>query len=131
MVGYVINIEMKTERNIHFREVLYTGPHSQLVVMYLQPGEDIGLETHDEVDQFIRIEQGEGVALLNGEEHALAGGSAVVIPAGVEHNIINRSLSEPLKLYTVYTPPQHPDGTVHKTKAEALAYEKEYHYEGR
>jgi mannose-6-phosphate isomerase-like protein (cupin superfamily) len=125
--GYVTNIEERTEMNEYFREVLFTGPHSQLVVMALQPGEDIGLETHDDGDQFIRVEHGEGVVLLNGLEHPLFDGSAVVIPAGTEHNIINRSSSRPLKLYTVYTPPEHPDGTLHRTKAEAMAYEAEHH----
>jgi mannose-6-phosphate isomerase-like protein (cupin superfamily) len=128
MPGYVTNIEQKTVENNYFRAVLFTGPYSQLVVMSLAPGEEIGLETHDDVDQFIRVEAGQGVALLNGEEHDLADGSAVVIPAGTEHNIINRSRSEPLKLYTIYTPPEHPDGTIHKNKAEALAYEREHHH---
>jgi mannose-6-phosphate isomerase-like protein (cupin superfamily) len=128
MAGYVTNIEQKSLENNYFREVLFTGPYSQLVVMALKPGEDIGLETHDDVDQFIRVEAGQGVALLNGEKHELEDGSAVVIPAGTEHNIINRSQSEPLKLYTVYTPPNHPDGTIHKNKAEADAYEKEHHH---
>jgi mannose-6-phosphate isomerase-like protein (cupin superfamily) len=125
MAGYLTNIEKKSLENKHFREVLFTGPHSQLVVMSLAPGEDIGLETHDDVDQFIRIEAGHGKAILNDQEHDLEDGSAVVIPAGTRHNIINRSQVEPLKLYTVYSPPEHPQGTVHRSKAEALAYEKE------
>lgn len=128
MAGYVTNIEARTRENDYFREVLFTGPLSQLVVMSLGPGEDIGLETHDDVDQFIRIESGEGVALLDGEEHHVRDGSAVVVPAGTEHNLTNRSNSEPLKLYTVYTPPEHPDGTVHKTKEEAEAYEEAHHH---
>jgi mannose-6-phosphate isomerase-like protein (cupin superfamily) len=128
MSGYVTNIEEKTIEGKFFREVLFTAPHIQLVVMALQPGEDIGLETHEDVDQFIRVEAGRGKALLNGREHALADGSAVVIPAGTEHNVINTSPSEPLKLYTLYTPPEHPDGTVHKTKAEALEYEAKRHH---
>lgn len=127
MAGYVTNIEARSLENSFFREVLFTGPHSQLVLMALKPGEDIGLETHGDVDQFIRVEAGHGKAILNGEEHALEDGSAVVIPAGTEHNIVNTSRSEPLKLYTIYTPPEHPDGTVHKTKAEALEYEKHHH----
>ena len=126
--GYVINIEEKSLDNELFREVLFTALHVQLVVMALAPGEEIGLETHDDIDQFIRVEAGEGKALLNGKEHHLADGSAVVIPAGTEHNIINTSQEEPLKLYTLYSPPEHPDGTVHKNKAEALAYEKERHH---
>lgn len=128
MKGYVTNIEQKSVENNYFREVLFTGPYSQLVVMSLAPGEDIGLEAHDDVDQFIRVEAGQGTALLDGEEHDLADGSAVVIPAGTEHNIINRSESEALKLYTLYTPPEHPDGTIHKNKAEAMAYEREHHH---
>jgi len=127
MVGYLINIETKSLENEYFREVLFTGTHSQLVVMSLAPGEDIGLETHDNVDQFIRVEGGQGKAILNGEEHALEDGSAVVIPAGTQHNIINSSQSDSLKLHTIYSPPEHPQGTIHKNKGEALAYEKEHH----
>lgn len=127
MAGYVVNIEEKSLRNEYFREVLFTAPHSQLVVMSLRPGEEIGLETHDGVDQFIRVEAGRGKALLNGEEHPLADGSAVVIPSGTEHNIINTSPTEALKLYTLYTPPEHPDGTIHRTKAEAEEYERLRH----
>jgi mannose-6-phosphate isomerase-like protein (cupin superfamily) len=128
MSGYLVNIEMKSLENDYFREVLFTGSHSQLVVMSLEPGEDIGLETHDDVDQFIRVEAGEGKAILNGEEHDLEDGSAVVIPAGTQHNIVNSSQSESLKLYTIYSPPEHPQGTIHKNKAEAVAYEKEHHH---
>jgi mannose-6-phosphate isomerase-like protein (cupin superfamily) len=127
MAGYVTNIEEKALENGYFREVLYTAPHSQLVVMSIGVGEDIGQETHGGTDQFIRVEAGSGKAILNGEEHTLSDGSAVVIPAGTMHNVVNVSGSEPLKLYTLYTPPEHPDGTVHKTKAEAEAYEKEHH----
>ena len=128
MAGYLTNIEEKTLANSYFREVLFTGPHSQLVVMALAPGEEIGMETHDEVDQFIRVETGKGKAILNGEEHDLEDGSAVVIPAGTQHNIVNSSPSESLKLYTIYTPPEHPEGTIHKDKAEARAYEKAHHH---
>ena len=127
MSGYVANIETKSLENSYFREVLFTGPHSQLVLMSLAPGEDIGLETHDGLDQFIRVEAGTGKALLDGQEHDVADGSVVVVPAGTLHNIINTSDSEALKLYTIYSPPEHPVGTVHKTKSEALAYEKEHH----
>lgn len=127
MSGFVINIEQKTLKNENFREVLFTAPHSQLVVMTLQPGEEIGLETHDDVDQFIRVEAGTGKAILNGKEKALADGTAVVIPAGTEHNVVNSSQTEALKLYTIYSPPEHPDGTIHKTKAEAEEYEKQHH----
>jgi mannose-6-phosphate isomerase-like protein (cupin superfamily) len=102
----VANIEKKSLENKYFREVLFTGPHSQLVVMSIAPGEDIGMETHNNVDQFFRIEAGIGRAVLNGMEYNLEDGSAVVVPAGTEHNIINSSKSEPLKLYTIYSPPK-------------------------
>lgn len=125
MAGYVINIEEKTLQNEYFREVLFTGPHSQLVVMSLNPNEDIGMEVHDNVDQFIRIESGEGKAVLNGEEHIISDGSAIVIPAGTEHNIINTSADKKLKLYTIYSPPNHRDQTIHQTKEEALADEED------
>lgn len=120
MTGYVDNIEKITQTNTNFRTVLYTAPHSQLVVMALQPGEDIGAEIHNEHDQFIRVEAGQGEAILNGEKTALEDGSAVVIPAGVEHNIINTG-SQVMKLYTIYSPPEHQDGTIHATKEDALA----------
>lgn len=126
MVGYIINIEDRALSNKYFREVLFTGRHNQLVVMSLAPGEDIGMEIHPDVDQFIRIEAGKGRAILNGEEHDLEDGSAIVIPAGTQHNIVNRSQKEPLKLYTIYSPPEHRDGTIHKTKAEALADKKDH-----
>ena len=122
MTGYITDIEYKTLQNENFREVLFTGPHSQLVVMALQPGEEIGMETHGDIDQFIRVETGQGKAILNGEEHDLADGSAVVIPAGTAHNIVNTSGSEALKLYSIYTPPEHPDKTIHRTKADADAH---------
>jgi mannose-6-phosphate isomerase-like protein (cupin superfamily) len=121
MSGYVTNIEKDTLENEDFRRVLFTGPNTQLVLMTLQPGEDIGVETHDDVDQFIRVESGEGEAVLNGKHHHLGDGSAVVIPASVEHNIVNTSSAEPLKLYTLYSPPEHEDDTVHRTKGEASA----------
>ena len=127
MSGYSINIEEKTLGNENFREVLYTTERSQLVVMTLQPGEEIGLETHEDHDQFIRVEEGTGEAILDGERHALEDGSAVVIPAGTEHNVVNKSKKDRLRLYTLYTPPEHPDGTIHRTKAEADEYEKHHH----
>jgi len=126
MAGYIVNIEDRTLGNDHFREVLYTAGHSQLVVMTIQPGDEIGLERHEGHDQFIRVEAGEGVAILDGERHALEDGSAVVIPSGTEHNVINTSRTEPLRLYTIYSPPEHPDGTVHRTKAEADEYERQH-----
>lgn len=118
MTGYVINIEEKTLKNNYFREVLFTTDKSQLVVMALKPGEEIGMEVHPEHDQFIRIESGKGKAIMNGEEHEIVDGSAVVIPAGAQHNIVNTS-QEIMKLYTIYTPPEHKPGTIHKTKDEA------------
>lgn len=126
MTGYVVNIEEKTKKNDNFREVLNTSPHSQLVVMSLLPGDEIGTETHASVDQFIRIEKGEGKAILNGEEHNISDGFAIVVPAGVEHNIINTSSTEKLKLYTIYSPAGHRDKTIHKTKQEALADTKDH-----
>jgi mannose-6-phosphate isomerase-like protein (cupin superfamily) len=110
--------------NEYFRQVLFTGPHSQLVVMCLQPGEDIGDEVHPHVDQFFRIEKGQAKFVLNEkEEHMAHAGDAVVVPAGTYHNVINTSKTLKLKLYTIYSPPNHPDGTVHKTKADAVAAE--------
>jgi mannose-6-phosphate isomerase-like protein (cupin superfamily) len=128
MSGYHTDIEKKTIENENFREVLFTGPLSQLVVMSLKPGEDIGKETHPDIDQFIRVEGGKGKAIIDQQEYELEDGSAIVIPAGSEHNVINTSSEEALKLYTIYTPPEHPDGTLHKTKAEADAYEAEHHH---
>jgi mannose-6-phosphate isomerase-like protein (cupin superfamily) len=127
MAGYLTNIEKRALDNTCFRDVLFTGPHAQLVVMALGPGEEIGMETHADVDQFIRVEAGRGTVILDGKEQPLEDGSAVVIPAGTKHNILNTSRTEALKLYTIYSPPEHPDGTVHKTKAEADAYEREHH----
>ena len=127
MSGYSTNIEQKTLENTNFREVLHTSPHSQLVVMTLPPGEEIGLERHGDGDQFIRVESGQGEAIMDGERHALRDGVAVVVPAGAEHNVINTSPTEPLRLYTVYSPPQHPDGTVNRTKHEAEEYERARH----
>lgn len=129
MAGYSIDIEKKTVENLNFREVVYTAPNLQLVVMTLQPGEEIGLETHDHGDQFFRVEAGEGEAILDGEVHKLSDGMVVVIPEKVEHNIVNTSSDRPLSRYTIYIPPEHKDGVVHKTKAEADADEDD-HYEG-
>src|SRR3989338_8481622 len=120
MSGFVTNIEEKTLQNENFREVLYTAQHSQLVVMSLLPNEEIGMEIHEIVDQFIRVEQGEAKAILNGEEHILSDGVAIVVPAGTEHNIINTSSEKKLKLYTIYSPAHHRDKTIHRTKQEAL-----------
>lgn len=128
MKGYITNIEERAIANNYFREVLYTDERVQLVVMSLLPQEEIGAEVH-QLDQFIRVEKGEGKAILDGVEHAIADGSAVVVPKGTLHNIINTSATEPMKLYTVYAPPNHKDGTIHKTKAEAEADEAE-HFDG-
>lgn len=119
MNGYVTDIERDTLENEDYRRVLYTGKYMQLVLMTLQPGEDIGLETHEGHDQFIRIEAGTGYAQLDNERRDLKDGSIVVIPSGAEHNVVNTSDSEPLRLYTLYSPPEHEDGTVQKTKADA------------
>ncbi len=128
MKGYTDNIEKLTLENDLFRKVLYTAKHCQLVVMSLKPGEDIGAEVH-KLDQFIRCEQGEGKAVLDGVEHVIGDGFAIVVPAGARHNIINTSTDKPMKLYTVYAPPNHRDGVVHATKADAEADEGE-HFEG-
>lgn len=117
MKGFVTDIEKETLENEHFRKVLYTASYMQLVVMSIQPGEDIGEEVHGQ-DQFIRVEAGEGKAVLDGTEHALKDDSATVIPAGTKHNIVNTGAT-PLKLYTLYAPPHHEDGIVHPTKADA------------
>jgi mannose-6-phosphate isomerase-like protein (cupin superfamily) len=124
MAGYVKNIEEETLANENFRKVLFTAPHSQLVVMSLLSGEDIGKEVH-EVDQFIKIEEGNGKVVLNGEETAIGKDFAIMIPAGTEHNVLNGPEGK-MKLYTVYSPPEHPDGKIHKTKAEALADETDH-----
>ncbi len=125
MIGYVENIEEKTIQNTNFRTVLFTGSHMQLVVMSLKPLEDIGMEVHANVDQFFRFEQGEGKVIMNGEESIVGPSTAVVVPAGTEHNIINTSSTEELRLYTIYSPANHPAGTIHATKAEAMAAEHE------
>lgn len=123
MTGFVGNIEEKTLANTYFRQVLYTGKYAQLVVMSLKPGEEIGMEVHPNVDQFFRFEKGQGKVIINGEEYAVGEDLAVIVPAGAQHNVINTSTTEELKLYTIYSPPNHPDGTVHKTKSEAVAVE--------
>jgi mannose-6-phosphate isomerase-like protein (cupin superfamily) len=130
MTGYVGKIEKQTEKNKNFRRVLYTGKYTQLVVMCLLPGEEIGNEVHINVDQFFRIEEGEAKFVFEGgkEEHVVGDGEAVIVPAGTYHNVINTSSKKSLKLYTLYSPPNHPDGTVHKTKAEAEAAEAAEHH---
>ena len=125
MKGFVVNIEAESIANNDFRKVLYTATHSQLVVMSLPPGVDIGAEVHH-LDQFIRCESGEGKATLDGVEHPIRDGFAVLVPAGTLHNIVNTSSEYPLKLYTVYAPPNHRDGVVHVTKADAEADTEEF-----
>lgn len=122
MNGFVGNIDDLTEANENYRKVVYTGPNMQLVLMALQPGEEIGMEQHDTHDQFFCTETGEGTIIINGEESALGDDMSAIVPAGAEHNIINTG-REVLKLYTIYAPPQHPDGTVHATKADVPAHE--------
>jgi mannose-6-phosphate isomerase-like protein (cupin superfamily) len=126
MPGFSTNIEEETLKNEKFRVVLHTSSKMQLVIMTIAPGDEIGMERHEGHDQFIRVEAGKGVALLDGQEHALEDGVAVIIPAGTEHNVINLSDTEALKLYTLYSPPEHPDGIVHATKAEADEYERSH-----
>jgi mannose-6-phosphate isomerase-like protein (cupin superfamily) len=126
MIGYVGNIEEKTLANSFFREVVFTGKYTQLVVMSLLPSEEIGMEVHQTVDQFFRIESGEGKVIMNGEEQMFKTGDAIIVPAGTNHNLINLSAEKELKLYTLYSPPNHPDGKIHKTKAEAMADEEDH-----
>lgn len=126
MQGFNANIEKETLENNNFRKVLYTGKHSQLVLMSLKPQEEIGMEVHADNDQFFRFEKGEGKCLIDGHEYALRDGSAIVVPAGAEHNIINVSASEDLKLYTIYSPSHHKDGIVRATKEEAELQDAEF-----
>ena len=129
MKGYVTAIEKETEKNTDFRRVLYTGTYSQLVLMSLKPGEEIGEETHGDVDQFFRFEAGEGTVIIDGVEHSVQNGDAVIVPAGARHNVVNASTRVHLKLYTIYSPPEHQDGVVRHTKQEAMASEE--HFDGR
>ena len=127
MKGFNANIEKLTLESSNFRQVLYTGKHSQLVLMSLKPKEEIGMEIHPDNDQFFRFEKGTGKCVIDGNEYEVSDGAAIVVPAGAEHNVINVSDSERLKMYTIYSPAHHADGTVHKTKAEAMANEEEFH----
>ncbi|MDD1775872.1 MAG: cupin domain-containing protein [Candidatus Methanomethylicus sp.] len=129
MKGFLSHIEKDTRKNTDFRHVVYTGKYSQLVLMCLQPKEEIGAETHDDVDQFFRFEEGEGKVIIDGKDHVVKDGDAVIVPAGARHNVINTSASSQLKLYTIYSPPEHQDGTVRRTKADAIA--KEEHFDGK
>jgi len=116
MTGYTGSIEEITMANRNFRQVVYTGKHAQVVVMCLQPNEEIGPETHPDTDQFFRFELGSGKVIIDGEEHNVSDGDAAVVPAGAQHNVMNTSSELPLLLYTIYSPPHHPDGTIQKTK---------------
>jgi mannose-6-phosphate isomerase-like protein (cupin superfamily) len=124
--GYKQNIEKLTVENNDFRRVLYTGEQMQLVLMSLKPGEDIGAEVHPENDQFFRIDAGQGKAVVGETEYDVSDGDAVIVPRGTEHNIINTSDSEDLKLYTIYAPPHHKDGIIRNTKSEAEANEEDF-----
>ena len=124
--GYVVDIEKETTKNTDFRRVLYTGKHSQLVLMSIKPGEEIGEETHDHVDQFFRFEAGEGKVIIDGKEHRVKDGNAVIVPAGARHNVVNTSKRMNLRLYTIYSPPEHQDGIVRHTKKEAMASEEQF-----
>ena len=126
MKGFAINIEKNTLENGNFRKVLYTGKHSQLVLMSLQPKEEIGMEVHPDNDQFFRFEKGQGKCIIDGNEYELKDGVAVIVPAGAQHNIINTSDTEELKLYTIYSPAHHKDGIVRATKEEAEANSIEF-----
>jgi mannose-6-phosphate isomerase-like protein (cupin superfamily) len=126
MRGYCDNIEKLTTENGNFRQVLYTGQHTQLVLMSLAPNEEIGQEVHEDNDQFFRFESGEGKVVIDENEYIVGDGSAVVVPAGSSHNVINTSSIEDLKLYTLYSPPHHKDGIARSTKAEAIADDAEF-----
>ena len=127
MKGFVADIEELTERNSDFRRVVYTGKNLQLVLMAIEPGRDIGEEVHEDRDQFFRVEKGKGEVLIDGNRSSIEADDAVIVPAGAPHNIVNTG-DEPLQLYTLYAPPEHPDGTVHVTKAAAEAAEE--HFDG-
>ncbi|WP_065846101.1 cupin domain-containing protein [Sphingobium sp. Ndbn-10] len=128
MQGFIGDIENLTEDNEDFRRVLYTGRNLQLVLMALKPGEEIGLETHDDRDQFFRVEKGSGEVLIDGVRTAIKGDDGIIVPAGAQHNIVNTG-DKLLQLYTIYGPPEHIDGTIHRTKADAEAAQE--HFDGR
>ena len=126
MQGFHSNIEQDALANTNFRKVLYTGKHSQLVLMSLKPNEEIGMEVHADNDQFFRIEKGQGKCMIDGNEYDIADGSAIIVPAGAEHNVINTSTTDELKLYTIYSPAHHKDKIVRITKQEAETQEEEF-----
>jgi mannose-6-phosphate isomerase-like protein (cupin superfamily) len=129
MKGCIVNLEKETKKNTDFRRVLYTGKYSQLVLMSLRPLEEIGEETHDDVDQFFRFEEGKGKVTIDGVEHLVKDGNAVIVPAGAKHNVMNTSKKNKLKLYTVYSPPEHQDGIVRHSKKLAMAGKE--HFDGK
>jgi mannose-6-phosphate isomerase-like protein (cupin superfamily) len=129
--GFCSNIEKDTLENENFRKVLYTGKHSQLVLMSLAPNEEIGMEVHTDNDQFFRFEKGTGKVIIDGNEYKISDGFAVIVPAGAQHNVINVSATESLKLYTIYSPAHHKDGVVMKTKAEAEDPANEEEFDGK
>jgi mannose-6-phosphate isomerase-like protein (cupin superfamily) len=126
MKGYVTSLEKETRKNSNFRKVLYTGKNSQLVLMNLKPLEEIGMEVHEDRDQFFRFEEGEGKVVIDGVAHKVKDGDGVIVPAGAKHNVINTSKKLELKLYTIYSPPEHQDGIIRKTKADAMASKEEF-----
>lgn len=126
MKGFKAAIEADAVANCNFRKVLYTSKYCQLVLMSLSPGEEIGLETHTANDQFLRVESGHGQCLIDGNDYAINDGDAIIVPAGACHNVVNTSISEDLKLYTIYSPPHHKDGIVRPTKQDAAAREEEF-----
>jgi len=131
MKGFCSNIEKDTLDNENFRKVVYTAKHSQLVLMSLKPGEEIGMEVHSDNDQFFRIEKGHGKCIIDGNEYKIKDGSAVIVPAGSQHNVINTSKTKALKLYTIYSPAHHKDGIVRATKAEAEDPAKDEEFDGK
>lgn len=131
MKGFVQNIEKATLENSNFRKVLYTAKHCQLVLMSLKANEEIGMEVHNDNDQFFRFEKGQGKVIIDGNEYEVSDGFAVVVPAGSQHNVINVSATEDLKLYTIYSPAHHVDGIVRATKAEAEDPANDEEFDGK
>jgi mannose-6-phosphate isomerase-like protein (cupin superfamily) len=126
MKGYHTNVEKETLNNTDYRRVLYTGKHSQLVLMNLKPGEEIGEEIHSHIDQFFRFEEGEGKVTIDVNQYTVRDGDAVIVPAGSKHNVVNTSKTKHLKLYTIYSPPEHQDKVIRHTKADAEAKPEEF-----